>query len=477
MAKNTGNGSRIGSVKNRTQVLNTKTDRYVKRDTTTGQFINQKSDDKPFKLNTSATVRIENFKNLANTKINLFEAFTVIIGTNGSGKSNLIEAIELLSFIANGGLLHEITDIGQGGKQEIRGGLHACTRHQKDFFSLGFEGKIESEHKTVDFKYNISIHTSSSYPYVHEEKLSFDDKPLFKTADSTLHFHTIEYNNFAQGGNKPQVSISSTQSACSQYKAFAVKNKKLPDYSMLVDTIKTYLQALFIFDPNPKFTRNYERIGNQVLAKNGANISAVLYGLSKGTDEEKQSLQRLLQWIQQLPDEPFENFEFVVVKELNDVIFGFKAHETGELISAKVLSDGTLRCLAVLTALETVKVGSRIIIEEFDNGLHPSRVKILVQAMGDCCKRRNLNVLVTTHNPATLNELSIEQLDSMVLCHWNKQDHASNLLRLSDLPYHDELLSRGQLGDLVTRQVVDTYLAPNFEQERKEKALAWLANF
>ncbi len=49
MAKNTGNGSRIGSVKNRTQVLNTKTDRYVERDTTMGQFINQKSDDKPFK--------------------------------------------------------------------------------------------------------------------------------------------------------------------------------------------------------------------------------------------------------------------------------------------------------------------------------------------------------------------------------------------------------------------------------------------
>jgi hypothetical protein len=49
MAKNTGNGSRVSSFNNRAQVLNTKTDRYVKRDTTTGQFINQKSDDKPFK--------------------------------------------------------------------------------------------------------------------------------------------------------------------------------------------------------------------------------------------------------------------------------------------------------------------------------------------------------------------------------------------------------------------------------------------
>jgi len=70
--------------------------------------------------------------------------------------------------------------------------------------------------------------------------------------------------------------------------------------------------------------REYERIGNRILAKNGANLSAVLYGLSIDTDEEKQSLQRLLNWIQQLPDEPYRNFEFVVVQQLNDVIFGFK---------------------------------------------------------------------------------------------------------------------------------------------------------
>lgn len=49
MATNTKNGSRIGSVKNRTQVLNTKTDKYVKRDTTTGQFLSQKSNGEPFK--------------------------------------------------------------------------------------------------------------------------------------------------------------------------------------------------------------------------------------------------------------------------------------------------------------------------------------------------------------------------------------------------------------------------------------------
>jgi hypothetical protein len=51
MAKNppTGDNRRIGAVKDRSQTLNPKTDQWVKRDTTTGQFMDVKSDGKPFK--------------------------------------------------------------------------------------------------------------------------------------------------------------------------------------------------------------------------------------------------------------------------------------------------------------------------------------------------------------------------------------------------------------------------------------------
>ncbi len=40
---------RIGRIKKRSQVLNTRTKRYVERDTKTGRFINVKSDKAPFK--------------------------------------------------------------------------------------------------------------------------------------------------------------------------------------------------------------------------------------------------------------------------------------------------------------------------------------------------------------------------------------------------------------------------------------------
>lgn len=54
MAKNTGEGHRIGTVKNRTQVKNEKTGKYVKRNRDEdseqdGEFIEVKKDGEPFK--------------------------------------------------------------------------------------------------------------------------------------------------------------------------------------------------------------------------------------------------------------------------------------------------------------------------------------------------------------------------------------------------------------------------------------------
>jgi hypothetical protein len=51
MAKNPpiGDGMRIGAIKDRSQTFNPKNQRWTKRDTETGQFMDQKSDHKPFK--------------------------------------------------------------------------------------------------------------------------------------------------------------------------------------------------------------------------------------------------------------------------------------------------------------------------------------------------------------------------------------------------------------------------------------------
>lgn len=420
---------------------------------------------------------LKDYKGFADARIDLFKPFSLLIGPNGSGKSNVIEAIELLSFVARGQPLHEIGDLGRGsGGLEVRGGLQVCGREGKDWFQLGFSANIRFEGRRRSLLYEVEICTRP-HPQIIGEKLKVGNRTLYETQPnllgSTSRDLTVQYDNFARGGRKPRVQVASERSVLSQYLEFAAsKNRKYIESLWPVQAVMSYLQASFVFDPDPKLMHSYERVGDTILKRNGSNLSAVLYGLSMGDDDQRAILQRLLEKIRQLPDEPYQNFDFTLT-DLGDVVFGFQ-ERSGYKVDARVLSDGTLRTLAILTAFETVAEGSRIVIEEFDNGLHPSRVGILAEAIAEIAKNRRLQVLVTTHNPATMNFLTREQLDGVVVCTWDDENKSAGLVRLDELPRYDEFLERGRLGDLVTRRVIDQYLAPEFEEQRQKKVLAWL---
>lgn len=420
---------------------------------------------------------LRNYKGFADAQIDLFKPFSLLIGPNGSGKSNVIEAIELLSFVARGQPLHEIGDIGRGSSGlEVRGGLQACGRGWEDRFLLSFSASILFKDEQRLFRYDVEICTRP-YPQIINERLNVGDRMLYETLpkqpDSTSHDLIVWYDNFARGGRKPSAQVSSDRSVLSQYREFAAsKNKEYSACLQVVQAIMLHLQASFVFDPEPKLMHNYERVGDIILKRNGSNLSAVLYGLSEGDEDQRATLQRLLEKIRQLPDEPYVGFDFTLT-DLGDVIFGFQ-ESSGYKVDARVLSDGTLRTLAILTAFETVSEGSRIVIEEFDNGLHPSRVGILSEAIAEVAKHRRLNVLVTTHNPATMNFLTQEQLDGVVVCTWDDENGNASLVRLDELPRYDEFLERGRLGDLVTRRVVEQYLSPGFEKQRQKKVMDWL---
>jgi predicted ATPase len=246
----------------------------------------------------------------------------------------------------------------------------------------------------------------------------------------------------------------------------------------LADTVKFHLMSAFVFDLHPRLMREYERIGASQLNKDGSNLSSVLYAIKtndKNKESSKKLLPKLLDKLKQLPEEPFIDFEFITT-QANDVLLAIK-REDGAIIDARLLSDGTLRTLAILTALETIPEKSRMVIEELDNGVHPSRVKLLVDTIWECSHRRNLNVLVTTHNPATLNGLSPEQLNCVVICHYDSEEKADKLTPLSELADSEVLLKKGSLGDLVTRNVLESYLMPNFAEQQQQKAQEWLDLF
>ena len=422
------------------------------------------------------------FKGFKYAQINLFNPLTVLIGPNGSGKSNIIEGVELLAGLVHGRPLHEIEDFSRWSitRYMVRGGIQSCARYGQDSFGLGFIANMGFRGKVRPFHYLIKCEIRPKPRILYEElKFTEDNIMIFRTlAKNTKGISSdiiVEYNNFATGGHKPRASVSEEVSVISQYKEFARGSKRYTDCMKVVSGIMKWLESSFVFDPNPKLMRSYERIGYNTLLRSGENLSAILYGLSKGTDEEKASLGRIIGWIKQLPEEPFGQLEFVVTS-LNDVIFGLREGNDGPLTDARLLSDGTLRCLAVLTAIETVANDSRVVIEEFDNGLHPSRVRVLLDAISSCCERKNLNVLVTTHNPATLNALKDNQLGGVVFCMWDTKTNSFELVNFNNIPRFDELLERGRLGDLVTRRIIEQHMLPKFEEDRKAKALKWLGS-
>ena len=418
----------------------------------------------------------QDFKGFKDVSIELLHPFTLLIGPNGSGKTNVIEAIELLSFIARGQPLYEIADVGrtETGLQ-VRGGLQACGRTSKDNFFIGFSASVKLDGAFKPVAYRLKIGTKP-HPQILKEELELHGRVIYETLpknpESASRDLAVKYDNFARGGKKPQTAASSERSVLSQYRDIAEKNRNLRQCLQLVHIIMDHLQASFVFDPNPKLMHGYERIGNNVLSKDGANLSAVLHSLSTGDEAQQASLGRLLSQISQLPDEPYEKFSFTKT-DLGDVIFGL-CEKTGYTVDARSLSDGTLRTLAILTALETVQEGSHVIVEEFDNGLHPSRVSVLTSAIAEATERRDLRVLVTTHNPATMNNLTPEQMKGVVLCTWSEEKQAADLVDLESLPRSDELLERGQLGDLVSRRVIEQYLAPEFEEQHRQKMLEWV---
>ncbi len=367
----------------------------------------------------------KNFKNFADVEIDLSKPMTLLIGRNGSGKSNLIEGVELLSELIKGRQAHEISDINRGGEFEIRGSLNGCFRYGYENFIIGFKDTVEASEGKADVNYQIQVNLK---PSVHIQTLT-------PSAYSQLN-ELIPYSSLSVTGSELQ---------------------------------KTY-QKVSVFDIYPRLMHQYSPVGLDQLSRNGSNISSVLYYLNENSPD---ILDKILNRIRQLPEESFTNFEFITTSDNSDVLFALK-YPNGEVTTAKLLSDGTLRAIAILTALETVPENSRVIIEEIDNGIHASRTKILLDAIWEASNRRNLKTLITTHNPATLDGLSDEQLECVVVCHHDKQSNSAKLTPFFELPQADVLWQKGKLGGLVTRNVIEQYLDPDFEKEQQRIALEWL---
>ncbi len=420
---------------------------------------------------------IENFKSYREATLKL-APLTVLIGANASGKSNAIEALRLLSWIAEGQRLGSIRHDLLEKERAIRG----------DIRDIGFRGSraFSLSCKTTDHDWNgysITIEVRDGEElHISDERLTGSGwasfLPLFEVvapSQGALGDMRVAYNNFLRGGKKPQIVCSDQMAVLSQLTSPAIfyrgHKKAQKDIPATARRFRQQLSAITLLDPRPSLMRDYSPKSEQELEDSGRNLSGVLYNLCQKEDIQN----NLLKFIRALPEQNIEEVNFIETPR-NEVMVTLTETFGGgnKNCDAVLLSDGTLRVLGIAAAVLSAP-GPLVVIEEVDNGVHPSRAAQLLADVSRIANERNLRVLISSHNPALLDALPDDAVPHVVFCYRDPADGSSRLIRLEDVPDYPELIAQGSVGHLMTRGIIERFVKghPGTEQ-RKQRAHAWL---
>jgi ABC-type phosphonate transport system ATPase subunit len=88
-----------------------------------------------------------------------------------------------------------------------------------------------------------------------------------------------------------------------------------------------------------------------------------------------------------------------------------------------------------------------LVIEELENGLHPSQAARLLQLVKQASAEQGFQVVLTTHSPALLNALPGEDHRGVIVVERDRSSGTSTARRLVDLPGYARLMAGSRLGD------------------------------
>ena len=295
-------------------------------------------------------------------------------------------------------------------------------------------------------------------------------------ASEEFHRHEIqvEYDDFQGTTPRPTLACSNRQAVFTQLdipSRFSGEKAQqvIPE---AVTAVQLALRNIIFLDLNPKAMVGYSFIVDKTLRPDGSNLSSVLYDICV-TQGRKQEV---LNFIGELPEQAIADVVFLEgprQEVMVQLVETFGQQETKR--EAPLLSDGTLRVLAIAAALLSAPTGGLVVVEEIDNGVHPNRAKQLLHNILTASKANSLRVLLTSHNPALLDALPRESVPNVVCCYRDPTQGDSRLVRLSELTDYPELVASGPLGQLMTQGLLDRYLKNQRTPEQKtEQAQEWL---
>ncbi len=352
---------------------------------------------------------IRGFKSIRALEDFELKSLNLFIGANGAGKSNLISFFRMLHALMEGKLTGYVSD--NGGMSDIL-----------------FNGRKATEEMYFKTHFGTRGHRFTLKPGASEEPTIIDEARYYSH------------------GNTGWWSMGDSLNGKSRITAEAASNDGDSKYSRLVvDAIKSWQIYHFHDTSATAKMRHYEIIQDyRGLRIDAANIATYLFYLR---DIHPNSYQGILDAVRIVT--PFFDDFILESRQMGDaekVNLSWRQKGSDYPMQPYHLSDGTIRFIALATAMLQPEPPSTIIIDEPELGLHPHALAILVELIQDAATRTQL--IIATQSATLLDHFGVE--DIVVV---KREDGGSTFRRLEQKDY-DKWLESYTVGELWTKNVI-----------------------
>jgi len=333
-----------------------------------------------------SSVRIKNFKAIRDSGLLRLDPLTVFIGNNGSGKSSIIEALEMVKRLAANDLdsamswFRGFEHVHYKGLKRLHESAPGATRITKGPISVSLRG----HHKRKGFRAMTEIGLR-------------DDNDVYLRREKVVRagFNTTRRDD----------------TAIKQVRGQEPSSKAIePDTSILRADLSDVLDEWQFVRLNPAAMgapRSIKRSGARVrLSPDGANVAEYLLEFAgKKWTNEFQGLFEALSFV--LPYA--KNFKVELLSELERQAY-LQIAEAEFNVPGWMLSTGTLRIAALLALFRHPSAPKVLFIEELENGLDPRTIGLIVEEIRTAVISGEQQVIVTTHSPYLLDLFPLESI-------------------------------------------------------------------
>jgi predicted ATPase len=391
-------------------------------------------------------VVLKNYKSIASCSVPLCPLI-FLVGQNGSGKSNFLDALRLVSESLNTSLDHALRE--RGGINEVRRRSSGHPTH----FGIRLEFTLPDS-TTGHYAFRVGAKPKGGFEVQREECRTYACEALRQDNFYVVSSGQVEDSN-------PKALPPGAED-----RLFLVAASSLPEFRPLYDC----LTRMGFYNLNPEEIRDLQppNLG-EVLLRDGSNLASVLNLLSVDSPSAKARVVELLSKV--VPGVVDVTARHVGKKETLEFRQKVGENEAPWRFLAENMSDGTLRALGVLTALlQSSSGGGRkrvplVGIEEPELALHPGAAGVVREAL--ISASRQTQVIVTSHSPDLLDDKSVSDENILAVINKNGQTIIGPVDAAGRSSIRDNLFIAGELLRLsqLTPDVAEVQATPESQLE------------